>query len=256
MKNNSWNPTHYLKFAKERNQPFYDLLKLIAIQPDMTVVDLGCGTGHLTKVLHQTLQAKETLGIDSSDAMLKEANSLDIPGLHFKNQDILEFCPSNTYDLIFSNAALQWVKDHEGLFARYKSKLKPNGQLAIHVPDNFEYPSHTIAKELASEAPFKEELREGRDPSVLTIEAYSQLLNQLGFKEQHVRAQIYPHLLESTDSLVEWVKGSLLTYYQGYLSPERYNEFLQHYRERVMNFFGDLRPMFLPFKRILIWARV
>lgn len=256
MHKDSWNPQQYQKFSKERELPFYDLMKMISVRPNMSVVDLGCGTGHLTKILHETLGAKKTLGIDSSATMLKDSKLLEGSGtgLQFKQMDIDDFNPTEKYDLIFSNAALQWIPNHVELFARLSRYLSKQGQIAIQMPSNFDYPTHTIAKELAQDKLFKEQLGTGREPSVLSIEEYSLLLYRLGFEKQIVRLQVYPHILESTESIVEWVKGSLLTYYQSRLSPDLYNKFVAMYQERIISHFGDVRPFFMPFKRILIWA--
>jgi len=69
----TWNPVQYLKFEQERTQPFRDLLELVEAKPGMEVIDLGCGNGELTLELHQRVQAKSTLGTDSSPAMLEKA---------------------------------------------------------------------------------------------------------------------------------------------------------------------------------------
>lgn len=251
----SWNPQQYQKFKEERDQPFYDLFKLVEVRPGMSVVDLGCGTGHLTKFLHQALKAKKTLGIDASEAMLKEASTLNQNGLAFQLQSIEAFKPIEQFDLIFSNAAFQWVPNHAELIKKLPQYLAPNGQIAIQIPSNFDYPTHTIAKEIASGTVFKKHLGEGREPSVLPIEAYAELFYHMGAKKQHVRLQIYGHVLESTESLIEWVKGSLLTYYRSRLQPAMYEDFLQQYAKKILTHFGDQKPIFYPFKRILLWAQ-
>lgn len=254
---NSWNPQQYQKFEAERNLPFYDLIKLILSKKEMVVADLGCGTGKLTKALHETLHPKSTLGIDASTAMLEESSQYKQSGLEFTLMDIEDLHAPKKYDLIFSNAALQWVPDHFALFTRLASYLTEEGQFAIQMPANYDYPTHVIASELARETPFKEELNgEGLHHHILTIEEYSKLLYQLGFKQQIVRMQVYPHLLDSAQSLIEWVKGSLLTYYQSKLSPEKFEMFLQLYCEKINDFFGNTKPFFLPFKRILIWSQL
>ena len=250
----TWNPAQYQKFSKERTQPFEDLVKLINIDDEMTVVDLGCGTGHLTKQLHDKLKAKKTLGIDSSKAMLKESEQLEGPDLHFELMDIHQFKPVETIDLIFSNAALQWLPNHGELIERLTGYLSERGQIAIQMPFNQDYPTHSIAKDIAMEAPFRSVLGDGRPLFVLPVEEYSQLFYQLGFNSQHVRLQVYPHLLTSTDSIVEWVKGALLTYYQGKLSSDLYELFYQRYQIEIKKYFGEKKPFFLPFKRLLLWA--
>lgn len=253
---NTWNPEQYNKFEQERILPFYDLLNLILPKSEMSIVDLGCGTGKLTEILCKSLGVKKGLGIDSSSEMLNESNAYKYSGLQFQLMKIEDFKPKEKFDLVFSNAALQWLPDHFKLFTQLSELLNSNGQLAIHIPANYDYPAHVIASNLARETPFKEELNgEGLHNHVLTLEEYSKLLYELGFEKQIVRMQVYAHLLESTESIIEWVKGSLLTYYQGHLSPEKYELFFKRYREKVFAFFGDTKPIFMPFKRILIWAQ-
>lgn len=255
-KKDAWNPLQYQKFETERSQPFYDLIKLIVPKKNMVVADLGCGTGKLTNLLHETLHPKRTLGIDFSPKMLKESEKYVLPGLDFLLMDIEEFRAPEKFDLIFSNAALQWVPDHFELFTRLAHDLKEGGQLAVQMPANFDYPTHVLASELARENPFKEELNgESLHHHILTIEEYSKLLYQLGFKQQVVRMQVYPHILDSVDSVIEWVKGSLLTYYESHLTPEKYAKFLELYSQKIKAFFGNKSPFYLPFKRILIWGQ-
>src|SRR4051812_18803432 len=118
MQLDTWNPAQYDKFRREREQPFFDLLALIRPSPHMRVVDLGCGTGKLTRMLHTHVDARETIGIDRSVRMLEEARSGDLPpGLRFDVQSIESFDASHEYDLIASNAALHWVDDHPALLA-------------------------------------------------------------------------------------------------------------------------------------------
>src|SRR3954447_15192708 len=106
-----WNPTQYERFRNERSQPFFDLLDLVQPRPDMRVVDLGCGTGELTRDLHRRIAARETIGIDNSPAMLTRSAAFAGAGLSFRSGDIGEFTANHEFDLIFSNAALHWVPD-------------------------------------------------------------------------------------------------------------------------------------------------
>lgn len=252
---NSWDPEQYEKFEKERVLPFYDLINLILPKNEMCIVDLGCGTGKLTQILAETLEARACLGIDSSKEMLKNSSDYVSEGVDFKLMEIKEFAPQEKFDLVFSNAALQWVPNHAELLKKLFRLLDAEGQLAIQMPANHDYPTHVIANQLAQESPFVEDLQgEIFFHNVLTCEEYSKLLQEIGFEKQIVRMQVYPHLLESTDSLIEWVKGSLLTFYQGQLSVEKYALFLKLYSERLLAYFGDQRPFFFPIKRLFIWG--
>ena len=118
-----WNPEQYEQFKQERSQPFFDLMALVQPRPAMHVVDLGCGTGELTRLLHERLDAQETLGIDSSEAMLGKSSAFAGSGLSFEKRDLRDLPPAKRYDLIFSNAALHWVPDHEQTLAMLARQL-------------------------------------------------------------------------------------------------------------------------------------
>ena len=244
-----WNPDQYEKFKDERKQPFRDLLSLIEHRPHMRIVDLGCGTGELTRELHDHVRADETLGIDSSDTMLLKSDAFGNDVLRFEQGDIEAFVTDRPFDLIFSNAALHWVPDHEALFRRLTSFLSPHGQIAVQMPANEDHPSHAIAASVAfsmGEQP--------RRSDVLPIVTYSTLLHHLGFTRQHVRLQIYGHVLESTAAVIEWVRGSLLTDYEKRLGSEKFARFMQLYKKHLLDAIGDDRPYFYTYKRILLWA--
>lgn len=250
-----WNPEQYGRFHAERARPFFDLLDLVQPRPDMRVVDLGCGTGELTRVMHERLAARETLGIDASPAMLAKSAAFAGDGLRFEPGDIAAFSADGAYDLVFSNAAIQWVSDHEPLFARLAAALTPTGQLAVQMPANNDHPSHLTAFAVAAEPPFREALGGyARRWPVLAPEAYAALLHRLGFARQHVRLQVYGHELASREAVIEWVRGSLLTDYEKRLPAELWPEFLDRYRECLLPQLDDTRPFFYPFKRVLLWA--
>jgi trans-aconitate 2-methyltransferase len=263
MASDGWDPAQYDRFHDQRRQPFDDLMSLVQPVPGGRAVDLGCGTGELTVVLHQRVQAVETIGLDRSASMLAESDQFRGGGVSFARRDVAAFPDADgsdgDFDVIAANASLQWVGDHPALLPRLTSALRAHGQLAFQVPANFDHPSHTVARELAAEPPFTDAQAARSDPgpaAVLTPEEYAVALHQLGFAEQHVRLQVYGHLLESTASVVDWVKGTLLTPYRERLDPARYETFLVRYQERLLDALGDQRPYFYPFKRILCWARL
>jgi trans-aconitate 2-methyltransferase len=252
----TWNPTQYERFRSEREQPFHDLVALITRRPAARVIDLGCGTGLLTQALHRELSAKETIGVDSSEAMLDRARALEGDGLRFERGDIGNLQETAPFDAVFSNAALQWVGDHHTLFARLTELLVPGGELAVQVPANFDHVSHTLAADIAHEQPFAAAMHGySRTFSVLPPEEYAAMLYGLGFVAQSVRLQVYGHVLESPDAVVEWVRGTLLTDYEARMPAAMYQEFVERYRERLNAALGHQRPYFYPFKRILLWGR-
>jgi trans-aconitate 2-methyltransferase len=253
-----WDPGQYEKFAAERAQPFFDLLALVEPVPGGRVVDLGCGTGELTVRLHEHTRAAGTVGVDSSEAMLAAARSRAGDGLRFEPGDIGQFRADDQFDVIFTNAALQWVPDHPRLLEQLAAGLRPGGQLAVQVPANFDHPSHIVAAEVAQERPFLDSMLEappGVVNEVLKPERYAELLHELGFSRQHVRLQVYGHVLASTAAVVEWTKGTALLRFQRLLPAPLFDAYVDRYRERLVEVLGDRAPYFYPFKRILFWAR-
>jgi trans-aconitate 2-methyltransferase len=246
MSLDTWNRSQYERFAAERRQPFDDLLALLHPIPGGRAVDLGCGGGGLTVELHEHVGAARTLGIDSSPAMLDDAPTAD--GVTFEVEDLTTWWAPAKVDLVFANAALQWVPDHEHLLGRLADQLAPGGQLAVQVPWNFDHASHRVSQALHPGVP---------DPvaaNVLRPERYAELLHELGFAEQHVRLQVYGHVLDSTADVVEWVKGTSLTRFKGIVDD--WDAFVDEYRTRLLAELGDRRPYFYAFKRILLWAKM
>jgi trans-aconitate 2-methyltransferase len=256
MSRTDWNPDQYARFRDERRRPFFDLLALVQPRPAMRVVDLGCGTGELTRLLHDRLQARETLGLDSSASMLERSHAFAGNGVRFEQGDVAAFAPAEPYDLVFSNAALHWAPAHHELLHRLTTIIRDGGQLAVQVPANHDHPSHVIAAQVAAEEPFRSALTGyARVPPVLLPEEYAAALDALDYREQHVRLQVYVHHLPSRDGVIEWMKGTTLLDYQKRMPPELFAHFLECYAARLLPHLSDTRPYFFPFKRILFCAQ-
>ena len=256
MSTDAWNRQQYDKFQREREQPFFDLLALVRPGPGMRVVDLGCGTGKLTRVLHDQLGARETLGIDRSASMLAPTREATLPpGLRFEAGTIEEFI-GGRWDLIFSNAALHWVDGHEALLTRLAALLAPAGQIAFQVPAQHDTLTHQLAEALAAEEPFASAFGGWRrSQPVLAPDAYARLLYSCGFSEPKAQLIVYPHVLAGREDAVEWVKGAMLTDYQRHLPAAVFEAFVDEYRRRLLAQLDAGRPFFYPFKRILCWGQ-
>src|SRR5262249_1276618 len=83
-----WGADRHLRFARGRFAPFGDLVALVRVRPGLRVIDLGCGTGELTRRLADALPESEVLGIDSSTEMLAKAQAHARPGVVFVQRSI------------------------------------------------------------------------------------------------------------------------------------------------------------------------
>ncbi len=249
-----WNPEQYEKFRGERAAPFHDLLALVEPAP-ARVLDLGCGTGELTRLAHEKLGARETLGVDASPAMLERAAAQAGGGLSFRRGDLAAFSEGG-FDLVLSNAAIHWVPDHEALLPRLLALVAPGGQVALQAPANEHHASHAAAREVARESAFAGPLGGFvRASPILEPEAYARILFRHGFARQRVRFEVYAHALASREDVVEWVRGTTLTDYERRLDAPTFARFLARYRERLGAALPDERPFLYTYRRLFIWAR-
>ena len=253
-----WSPAQYERFKSERSRPFYDLLALVRPSATPALLDLGCGTGELTADAHRKLGARRTVGVDLSESMLAKGRAaLSVPGLELVQGDIASWLSTATerFDVILSNAALHWVPDHPRLFAALAARLERHGQLAVQVPVNHEQPPATVAVALAAEEPFASALGGAHDERpILGLEAYARLLHDLGFNETVVRVQLYTHLLPDRAGVVEWVKGTTLTWYEERLGPDLFARFVDRYRSLLYDALADERPFVFTFRRLFLWG--
>ena len=244
-----WDPDRYHQFQRERFAPFEDLLALLRVRPGLRVIDLGCGTGELTRRLADALPGSEVLGIDSSSEMLARAAAQARSGLRFERAAIEQV--SGVWDLVFSHAAIQWVDDHEALIPRLLTLVAPGGQLAVQLPSNHSHPAHRFILELAAESPFCEALNGwSRHSPVLTIDRYAELLHTHGAQDLTVLEKVYPHVLPDSDAVAEWTRGTALIPYLERLPADLQPAFLDRYRARLRSLWPT-GPVFYGFRRIL-----
>ena len=247
-----WDPTQYHKFQAERSAPFFDLLALVEVRPNLKVVDLGCGTGELTRHLADALPSSDVTGMDNSPQMLEKAASYSGSSLRFEQGDQSQL--TGEWDLIFSNAALHWSENHSELIPRLYERLAPGGQIAVQVPSNHNHISHQIYRETASEEMFKFILNSFQSyATVLSIDDYARILFKSGAEQIVVFEKVYAHILEDSDAVVEWISGTALVPYFERLGNHK-EEFVHVIREKMRAAMPDT-PVFYPFRRTFFSAR-
>ncbi|MEV0317235.1 trans-aconitate 2-methyltransferase [Streptomyces sp. NPDC050658] len=266
----TWDPAQYLRHAGHRARPFVDLLARVPELPSPDgrpprIADLGCGPGNVTCLLADRWPAAHITGYDNSAQMLERAEGLAGPTggggrLDFAAADAANWAPpEGTYDLILSNATLQWVPGHPDSFPAWTAALTPGGVLAFQVPGNFDAPSHVLMRELSESARWRSRLGEvlRHADAVLSPAAYLERLVALGC-EVDAWETTYLHLLKGADPVLDWVKGTGLRPVLTALAddPEARDAFLSEYAGLLRTAYpaGPAGTVF-PFRRVFAVAR-
>jgi trans-aconitate 2-methyltransferase len=252
----AWDANVYNKFKAERFQPFYDCLNLLERRQMLDVLDLGCGTGELTRKLANELPvAKEVLGIDSSADMLVNVDTYGSETVRFQNNSIeSQLGEDRNWDLIFSHAALQWVPDHKSLFSKIITRLKPGGQLLVQMPAQRHNATNQLLAALANEEPFRTLLNAKVPQSpVLDINEYAEIFFNGGGTNINNFEKIYPVIVDNADALFEWVAGTALIPYRELLGATHEAAFIRHFKHALGERFPG-SPVFYPFRRIVLSA--
>ncbi|MFJ4921270.1 trans-aconitate 2-methyltransferase [Streptomyces sp. NPDC088725] len=265
----TWDPNQYLRHSGHRTRPFLDLLARIPEPPatdrPARIADIGCGAGNVTALLAERWPTARITGFDNSPQMLdkaREGYEGPTPGggtMDFRAADARRWTPQEPYDLIVSNAALQWVPGHAGSFAAWIEGLVPGGTFAFQVPGNFTGPSHTLLAELSGSPRWRDRLAGAgwRDTPVLAPADYLDRLSDLGCAAD-VWETTYLQLLTGEDPVLDWVKGTALRPVLTKLAddPEATAAFTTEYRDLLREAYppGEHGTVF-PFRRIFAVAR-
>ncbi len=257
----TWDPQQYLRHADHRARPFHDLLHRIPALPAEPphIADLGCGPGNVTMLLTERWPAARITGLDSSADMLDAAGHLagPTPGggtLGFGHADAADWTPERPYDLIVSNAALQWVPNHTDSLPGWLDSLAPGGTLAFQVPGNFTAPSHALLNELCDAPKWRDRLdgRGRRYTHVLEPAGYLDLLTGPD-RTVDVWETTYVQLLAGEDAVLSWTRGTALRPVLTALAddPATAEEFVAEYRDLLRKAYprGPHGTVF-PFRRI------
>lgn len=252
-----WDPAQYERYKAYRDRPALDLL--VQIPADLypsEIWDLGCGTGEHAALLARRHPDAQVHGLDSSADMLKVARERPAP-VEWVEASIADFAPQVAPDLIFTNAALQWLPDHETLFPRLVRALAADGVFACQMPMSFSQPWHVLMREVAAEGPWAERLANVRGVNpVADAQDYYAWLSPLG--EVDIWSTTYLHALTGDDPVVDWMLGTgLRPYVQALANEAERAAFLDAYRTRValgLPRRADGVTLF-PFPRLFIVAR-
>ena len=225
----TWDPDQYLAYADERALPFHHLVAAVAHLKPQRVLDVGCGPGALTVTLLEQWPEARIHGIDSSAEMVKHAQRRAISErLDFELADVVVWTSDQPYDLVLSNACLQWIPDHRHLLDQLAKFMTERATLAFQVPANHDHPSHTILAELCASEGWRSALAGAYRVHVQAPEWYTDELHGRGF-DITAWQTTYIHRLEGDDPVLEWVKGTTLRPVLDRLGEAQTEAFLDEY---------------------------
>jgi trans-aconitate 2-methyltransferase len=250
-----WDADHYLKFTDARTLPAIDLLSRIALGAPSRIVDLGCGPGNSTALLKARWPGAAVTGIDSSAELLDAARRAH-PGIDFVQGDIAGWAAPAPVDIVFANAALQWVGGHELLVPHLFGQVGPGGVLAVQMPRNHDFATHRLMRQVAAEGEWRDRLAGARDPSpVQPPEFYYDLLapRSAAFTIWETN---YIQVMAGPQAIIAWLRGTGLRPFLARLSAEEQPVFLDRYAARL----GEAYPaqadgkILLPYPRLFFIA--
>lgn len=251
-----WSASTYLRFEDERTRPAADLLARVPLQASKRAFDLGCGPGNSTELIVRRFPDADVAGVDSSPDMLTAARKR-LPDLDFQQADISAWTPDRAPDLIFANAALQWLDGHEALFPRLFKLLAPGGALAVQMPDNLSEPSHAVMREIARDGAWAERLAGAGESRarILSGEAYFDLLAPHAASVDIWRTT-YLHPLDGAEAIASWLSATGLRPFLDPLDEAERERFLALYTERIRSFYPERATgkALLRFPRLFIVA--
>ena len=207
-----WNSEQYLKFKNQRTQPAIDLAKRITIEQPKNILDIGCGPGNSTFVLKKMFPQAYILGVDNSEDMINKAKET-YPNINFQLCDVTtDIDKMDTYDVIFSNACLQWIPNHKDVIPMLFKKLNKNGILAVQIPMNEQEALFRIMNDVLSEPQWNFSSMNIETNKTLLPEEYFDILSSCT-ENFDIWETTYYHNMPSVEAMVEWVKGTRLRPY-------------------------------------------
>lgn len=202
-----WDPNLYLKFADERTQPAIDLAARVALEAPRRIIDIGCGPGNSTAVLRRRWPLAKVTGLDSSAEMIERARR-DSPDQEWICEDAARFTADKAYDLVYSNATLQWIPDHDDLIRRLWDGVANGGALAVQVPANQASPLHRALLAVAESKPFRTHLDGARRLFTYRPAGFYYDLLAPNARRYQTWTTEYLHVMQSHQDLMTWYRGT------------------------------------------------
>lgn len=249
-----WNAKLYDTFSKERMQPSIDLANRID-KVCLRILDVGCGSGLSTLALRNRFPEAEIVGIDLSADMLENAKKL-LPDVKWIQRDCSKSLEDlGQFDLVFSNAFLQWLSDQEDFIKNIRKSIKENGMLALQIPNFDAMMISDIIKEAAREFDTNGDIFTTMHGVCHnhSLTAYYNMMSRY-YSNIEMWQTNYIHQMDSSDAVVEFVKSTALIPYLERLSELQGKEFLAQLKKKTAEYYksSENGRVLFPFERIFV----
>ena len=216
----AWDPQQYNRFERQRDRAADDLLARLPLElTPREIWDLGCGPGRQAIWLKRRYPGARVHGLDSSEAMLAEARAA-AADVDWRLGDIGDWTPEAPVDLIFANASLHWLPEHEALLRRLTRALDPGGVIAAQMPMAWDTRHHELMRQVAADGPWAKTLSGVATVTPLPAPeaCYAVLAESCG--DIDVWSTTYLQALTGADAVLEWMKGTALRPHLAALTDE------------------------------------
>lgn len=221
-----WDSEKYLLFKNERTRPSYDLTMAIKEKAQKKIIDIGCGPGNSTENLYKRFPDADILGVDSSEDMLNKARKAyeNLP-IHFERANITpESGIEGKYDIVFSNACLHWIGNHEKLIPKLFEAVNDGGVFAVQMPLSYKLVIYDIVEKISKEdrwqGKFSNTEKIKTNPPEFYFDTLSELTDNFSIWET-----VYYHRMKSYEDIIDWYKGTGLRPYFAALEEDEEEEF-------------------------------
>ena len=189
-----WDASTYERVSGPQEEWAGQVIDRLELSGGETVLDAGCGSGRVTRLLLDRLPHGHVVAVDGAPSMVEHARQALGDRATVIHSDLQELVLDEPVDAVFSNAVFHWVPDHDLLFRRMHDALKPGGRMSVQCggAGNVER-FHGIAGQVAQEAPFAEHLAGWVGPwNFAGAEATRERLERAGFPEAETWLQPWP----------------------------------------------------------------
>lgn len=248
-----WDAALYEQFSGERLRPSMDLTARLEGDP-FAILDVGCGSGMSTWCLRQRFPYAKIKGVDLSASMLESAKKLQINADFFQKDCSKDLASMGMFDLVFSNAFIQWLEDQEAFIRDIRSNLNVGGVLAMQIPLFGHIPMSDIVKETVARK-YKEKCEGVFLFHDFSVQEYYDMFTRY-YEEVEIWKTSYIHQLDTSDKLVEFIQGTALIPYKERLTEEEYEQFLADLKAETRRVYPESEngKVLFPFERLFVIA--